>query len=253
MSDDVPPSAALPSEVLRYVTEVASVLSGARRDLVGVYVHGSAVLGGFRSERSDVDVLAVVAGPSGEAEQRALGVALADTAVRCPGTGLELSVVTSATAADLGPCAFEVHVRASARERVVVPGAGHAGDHDLVLHCAVCREHAHAVCGPPASEVFGRVSAERVVAAMMSELRWGLDQADPTYAVLNACRALRFAEGGGLCSKVDGGRWYLSRHGGHAAVAAAVAHQLGEGAAPSMPAAIAFVEAARPLLTGAGH
>ena len=31
--------------------------------LVGVYVHGSAVLGGFRPERSDVDVLVVVAKP----------------------------------------------------------------------------------------------------------------------------------------------------------------------------------------------
>ncbi|QNS02785.1 aminoglycoside adenylyltransferase domain-containing protein [Streptomyces xanthii] len=207
------------------------------------------MLGGFRATRSDLDVLAVVAGATGQAEQRDLGEELAATAAHCPGTGLELSVVTSATAADLGACPFEVHVRASAEERVVVPGAGHAGDPDLVLHCAVCRDHPYAVCGPPASEVFGPVPAERVVTAMLDELRWGLDQADSTYAVLNACRALRFAEGGGLCSKVGGGRWYLSRHGGHTTVAAALSHQLGCGPRPASADAAVFVESASRLLT----
>ncbi|MFD0342186.1 aminoglycoside adenylyltransferase domain-containing protein [Streptomyces sp. NPDC127117] len=236
--------ALVPSDVVRYVTEVSAVLDGMRPDLVGVYLHGSAVLGGFHGERSDVDVLAVVAEPGTEADQQAMGEAVAETTARCPGTGLEMSVITAATAARLGSCPFEVHIRTTADEIAVIPGSGHAGDDDLVLHCAVCREHAITVCGPPASAVFGPVPADRVGAAMADELRWALDHATATYAVLNACRALRFAADGWLCSKLDGGRWYLARHGDNAVVAAAVAHQRDGRPGPAAPAAAAFVAAA---------
>ncbi|MFF9346310.1 aminoglycoside adenylyltransferase domain-containing protein [Streptomyces sp. NPDC014734] len=236
--------ALVPSDVVRYVAEVSAVLAGVGPDLVGVYVHGSAVLGGFRAARSDVDVLAVVVESATRAGQQAMGEAVAETAARCPGTGLELSVITAATAANLGSCPFEVHIRTSATETAVIPGAGHAGDADLVLHCAVCREHALAVSGPPAAEVFGPVPADRVGAAMVSELRWALDHASATYAVLNACRALRFADDGQLCSKLDGGRWYLDRCGDHEVVAAAIAHQRDGRTGPTTHAAAAFVAAA---------
>ncbi|MFE7111004.1 aminoglycoside adenylyltransferase domain-containing protein [Streptomyces sp. NPDC057575] len=173
-----------------------------------------------------------------------MGEAVVEVAARCPGTGLEMSVITEATAAGLGSCPFEVHIRTTATESVVIPGAGHAGDTDLVLHSVVCREHALAVCGPPASTVFGPVPADRVGAAMVSELRWALDHATATYAVLNACRALRFADDGQLSSKLDGGRWYLSRHGDNAVVAAALAHQRDGHTGPATSAATAFVAAA---------
>ncbi|WP_331765616.1 DUF4111 domain-containing protein (plasmid) [Streptomyces atratus] len=215
----------VPPDVIGYVAEVSAVLIGVRPDLIGVYLHGSAVLGGFNADRSDVDVLAVVAEQGTEGDQQALGEAVVETTSRCPGTGLEMSVITAAIAADVGSCPFEVHIRTSATETAVIPGAGHAGDGDLVLHCAVCRDHALAAWGPPAYEVFAPVPADRVCAAMVSELRWALDHASATYAVLNACRALRFAADGQLCSKLDGGRWYQDLHGNHAVVTAAIARQ----------------------------
>ncbi|WP_168801479.1 aminoglycoside adenylyltransferase domain-containing protein [Glycomyces buryatensis] len=233
-----------PSDVVRYVSEVSSVLADACPDLVGVYVHGSAVLGGFRASRSDVDVLAVIAEPGSRSDQQAMGEAVAATAARCPGTGLEMSVITAATAASLDSCPFEVHIRTNATETVVIPGAGNGDDTDLILHCAVCREHALAVHGPPPAEVFGPVPADRVGAAMLGELRWGLDQGEATYAVLNACRALRFADDGQLVSKVDGGRWYQARHGNDAVVTAALAHQSEGRTGLAAPAAVAFVAAA---------
>jgi Domain of unknown function (DUF4111) len=164
-------------------------------------------LGGFRPGDVDVDVLAVVAAPGGVTAQRAMGAALA-AAPGCPGTGPELSVVTAATAAALG----EVHVNTVGPEPVVVTGADHPADPDLVLHGAVCREHATAVSGPPPDRVFGAVPGHRVVAAMRAELEWALDHPPGDYAVLNACRALRYADDGRLCSKVDGGGWWPARH-----------------------------------------
>jgi Domain of unknown function (DUF4111)/Nucleotidyltransferase domain len=211
--------------------------------LVGVYVHGSAVLGGFRPERSDVDVLVVVAEPVAPDREAALGAAVLAAAYPCPGTGLELSVITAATAADLGDCRFEVHV---ATPDHVATGAGHPGDDDLILYAEVCRRSGLAAVGPAPASVFGVVPRPRLIAAMLAELEWGASSAPFEYAVLNACRALRFAADGTFRSKIAGGEWYLAGHSDDEVVRAALGRQRGDDAAePSRDDVLAFVDAAR--------
>lgn len=230
--------------VLEYARRLAAEVDGA----IGVYLHGSAVLGGFRPDVSDVDILAVVPSPGTALWQRRLGEALRSAAEPCPGTGLEMSVITAATAVRLGRCRFEVHVAGRAGELTVAVGDGHPGDPDLVLHAEVCRRHGVAVVGPPASEVFGAVPADLVRAAMRRELDWAVAHGTGAYAVLNACRALRFAADGRLCSKVDAGEWFLQHatagHPGHpdrTVVADALAQQRYGRPAPPTHAAVAFV------------
>lgn len=43
--------------------------------------------------------------------------------------------------------------------------------------------------------------------ALANELRWGLDQGTAAYALLNACRALRYQREGTLISKLACGEW----------------------------------------------
>jgi hypothetical protein len=226
-------------EVLAYVRGLSAALTAVRPDVVGVYLHGSAVLGGFRAGASDLDVLAVVARPGPGVVQQAMGAALAAVG-GCPGTGLEMSVITAATAAVLGDCRFEVHVNTTGPQVVIVPGAGHHGDRDLVLHCEVCRQHALPVAGPPAGRVFGAVPCDRVIAAMIRDVRWAVDGGYATYAVLNACRAARFADDRRLCSKLDGGRWYLNLCPDDPVVTAALAHQQGDARGPDLRDAARF-------------
>ncbi|MEU4396357.1 aminoglycoside adenylyltransferase domain-containing protein [Kribbella sp. NPDC023855] len=59
-----------------------------------------------------------------------------------------------------------------------------------------------------------------------------LAHAPTTYAVLNACRALRFAVQGIQCSKVEAGEWYLERHPGNPVVLSALAVQRASSAEP---------------------
>ena len=55
---------ALPPLVETYLERLADrVHEGRPLDAVGVYLHGSAVLGGFRPDRSDLDVIVVCARP----------------------------------------------------------------------------------------------------------------------------------------------------------------------------------------------
>jgi hypothetical protein len=46
---------------------------------------------------------------------------------------------------------------------------------------------------------------------MLRELRWAAENSPDEYAVLNACRAWRFAVDGALLSKIGGGQWALGR------------------------------------------
>jgi hypothetical protein len=59
--------------------------------------------------------------------------------------------------------------------------------------------------------VFGPVADELISAQLAAELRWGADHAPAEYAVLNACRAWRFADDRAIVSKTDGGQWALGR------------------------------------------
>lgn len=80
---------------------------------------------------------------------------------------------------------------------------------------------------------------------------WALVQGAQGYAVLNACRALRFLADGNLCAKVEAGRWYLSRSPHHPLVAEAlVLHQSGDHRELS-GAGARFVADARDLLLAA--
>ncbi|HEY8471947.1 MAG TPA: aminoglycoside adenylyltransferase domain-containing protein [Natronosporangium sp.] len=211
-----------------------------RDGLVGGYVHGSAMLGGWHPVASDVDVLAVIAEPIDAAAQARLGARLA-AAGTPPGSGLEMSVITAATAAELGDCQFEVHVT-TGDDQKVVPGADHGGDPDLVLHVEVCRRAGYPVYGPPPAEVFGPVPRERVLAAITAELRWGAGNGSVAYAVLNACRAERYVVENVLSSKLAAGEWARARYPEEAVITEALTQQAsGHHVRPATPEAIQFV------------
>jgi predicted nucleotidyltransferase len=202
------------ADVQAYVQAVADVVRdvlGPR--LVGVYVHGSIVLGGFNRQRSDVDVLVLCGGRMTRPQKAALGAALQDDALPCPAKGLELSVVRRDVArhpSSRPP--FEFHVTTAPEDNKCLDGAARTGDPDLVLHFAVCRSSGRLIgCGPRAKEIFAEVPPSLVFNQILRELEWSADEVPNEYAVLNACRAWKFAEDGTLVSKLEGGDWVLSR------------------------------------------
>ena len=201
----------------RYALNIASAMAETfGSQLVGVYLHGSAALGGFDARRSDVDILVVCDGPMSAVQQSAVTEALSEERLPCPGRGLELSIVTVQVAQHpTAEPAFELHLTTAPEDIKVIDGHQRSGDPDLVVHFAVCRR-AGRLLGPglPAAEAFSPVADDLVIAQLATELRWAAEHASGEYAVLNACRAWRFAADGALVSKIDGGEWALGRvHG----------------------------------------
>lgn len=107
------------------------------------------------------------------------------------------------------------------------------GDPDLALHYLVARQAGWSVTGPEPAGVFGELDRQVVLDHLAAELRWAAAEAPTTYAVLNACRALRFADDSTILSKTEGGRWALEQGIRVEAVAAALADRSGDGDPPS--------------------
>jgi hypothetical protein len=198
----------------RYVDAVGDAVHeilGSRT--LGVYLHGSAVLGGYDVRRSDIDVLVVSDGPLDVDEQGAVARSLSEERLPCPAGGLELSVVTQESARlQAAKPLFELHVTTAPADSKVVDGHDRAGDPDLVLHFAVCRSAGQLLgLGMPREEAFAPVPRELVLTQLADEMAWGAANAATEYAVLNACRAWKCSVDGTLVSKVDGGDWVLTR------------------------------------------
>jgi streptomycin 3"-adenylyltransferase len=230
---------------------VAECCAGTLR---GAYLHGSAALGGWVAQRSDVDVLLVADDEIGEERVRAVGDLLIEADAGCPGAGLEFSLVTVDQAArPRPPHAFLLHGGKDLSGMRLVYGTEVSGDPDLIMHYVVCRAAGITLHGAPAGELIGPVARGEVLGYLAGELDWGLERGTESYAVLNACRALEYLDGGQIVSKIAGGEAALARGTGPGELIRPALDQQRAvaDARPPGPAAIEFVRGVRARLASA--
>jgi hypothetical protein len=201
------------TEPREFASRLASELSAVLGDgLTAAYLHGSAAYGGWVAERSDVDILFVVAGDLPGVALATAGDLLTRSVTCSPGRGLECSVVTAGQAArPAPPWPFVLHAGLSQGEPVLVRGDARAGDADLLMHYAACRAAGITLAGAPPATVIGSVDRAVILDYLAGELDWGLANAPESYAVLNACRAIVYLNEARLVSKVAGGLAALRR------------------------------------------
>jgi hypothetical protein len=214
-------------ELNEYLAEVVRRTEEVLGDnLAAIYLHGSSAMGAFVPSRSDVDVLTVTEGHLVPAVKVTVAEALSERSLPCPGVGLELSVVTAESAGTPSETpAFELHI--GTEENVVLDGADHPGDPDLVAHFAMARARGVALFGPQPTELLAPVDRARLLRTIADDLTWAVEHGFSRSAVLNACRALRFAREAVLCSKPEGGNWALEQGVGDAALIASALRRQG--------------------------
>jgi len=229
-----------------YLKELTHRISAVLGDsLIATYLHGSAAMDAFVPSRGDVDVLCITRGSLSPSQKRGLAEALSQASLPCPGVGLEMSVVTVEEArAPSDPPSFELHI--ATEEGRVVDGAERAGNPDLFAELAMTRARGVALVGPPPRDVIAPVDRAALLRAMAEDLRWALETDRANYAVLNACRCLRFLREGTLGSKTEGGEWAARVGLGDAdLIGAALDRQLGAGRHVDSASAAAFAEEVR--------
>lgn len=192
-------------------------------NLLGVYLHGSLAMGSYVPGKSDVDLLVVLHAPlSGEIRTQEISWLLQASSRLLPG-GLEISYLV---AADFSPrrdaWPYDLHFGESHRADVqqylsgLAPwpeAIGPGDDEDLPAHVTVVRARGCALYGPPPKSMFPPVPREHYLASVMADLDWGLMHvaANPSYAVLNLARTLRYLTDGFIGSKQEGGEWLQGR------------------------------------------
>jgi hypothetical protein len=193
------------------------------RELIGLYLHGSAAFEDYHPDRSDIDLLAVCNTALAAADRPALAASLAAAALPCPAAGgLEFSLITqSAAVAPSTAPGYELHGWDS--EGRLRPDDGR-GDPDLPLHFAVVRARGVTVVGPPPHDVLREVPRGEILAMLAAQLDWADANASPSYRVLTACRALCFFAEGRICSKREAAEWALERGESAALLTEVMAH-----------------------------
>ncbi|MBR6307693.1 MAG: DUF4111 domain-containing protein [Lachnospiraceae bacterium] len=198
----------------RFVEQSQDIL-GDR--LVGIYLHGSAVMGCFNPDKSDIDLIAIVDSPISDDVKRKcmdMVVALNEDA---PAKGIEMSIVTKAVCNPfVYPTPFELHFSAmhigwyrDNPEDYVKKMNG--TDEDLAAHFTIIKKRGKCLCGAPIDEVFGEVPK----ADYMDSIRNDIADAEediidnPMYIILNLTRVLAYKREGLILSKKEGGEWAL--------------------------------------------
>jgi Domain of unknown function (DUF4111) len=206
-----------------------ALIDALGEDIVGGYLHGSAVLGGFRWDRSDLDILALSSGVL--SDQHVDRVVRALAALPYPANGLEFSLMTAgeASAPEFPAPRFQLHVTTDGWDRAgrVIDGRARAGDPDLVLHLAVCRARGLAVVGPPPRAALAAIPDATVLSSMRDEIGWARAHAPVEYLVLTSARAWLFAAARRIASKIEAGEWAAERYAEPGVIEAALARQRG--------------------------
>jgi hypothetical protein len=203
--------------VISYLSTVAErlerLLGG---DLLGVYAGGSFALGDYLPGRSDLDVAAVVRSVLATAMKQRIVEEVGEDAVHCPAGKLELVVYQLETARSPEPLPdFELNLNTGADTPLHVDydhGTSQVGGHWFGIDRSILAQNGIALRGPPAREVFAPIPPSALNPTLVESLRWHRAYgAEPSDAVLNACRALRFMLEGRWTSKSAAGHWAVER------------------------------------------
>jgi hypothetical protein len=221
------------TELDAYLHELTTRLHAVRGlELVGVYAGGSYALGGYEPGRSDIDVAAVARLPASSKTKRAIVDAIRHETLPCPARGLEF-VLYPLAAVEIArvDAAFDLNLNTGAGmpfrlDLTPVPG----DDHWFAIDRSILGRQGIALAGPPAPQIFAPIPRDMLLPLVVQSLRWherGAARGDD--AVLNACRALRFAVEDVWSTKRAAGRWALARVGDPTLVRSALEGRAGSG------------------------
>ena len=188
-----------------------------RDNLVGVYLHGSSVMGCFNPQKSDIDLIIVVDQPLSDSTKRKYMDMVAAANAMGPAEGIEMSIVLREVCKPfVYPTPYELHF-----------SAGHLDwyrddpddyirrmngtDRDLAAHFTIINKRGRCLYGAPIEDVFAEVPSSDYMDSIWFDVEGAAEEITeyPLYLTLNLARVLAYKEGGLVLSKKEGGEWAL--------------------------------------------
>jgi len=196
-------------------TEMTADLFG--RDLTGVYLHGSAAMGCFHPQKSDLDLILVAEGDLSDTSKMEFMKRVVEFHGKAPAKGLELSIVKRKYCRPfVYPTPFELHFSRAhlewfKRQPEEYIRKMKGTDPDLAAHFTVLQTYGIVLYGEEISHVFDAVPRECYLDSIWRDIQNAREDIleDPLYMTLNLCRVLAFLREDLILSKQSGGEWGL--------------------------------------------
>ena len=211
-STDPQPGRAYEPLVRRFAERSAEILG---EQLTGIYLHGSAAMGCFQPEKSDLDFLVVVREELTDAKKREYMDMVLELDAEGPAKGIEMSIVTGdACNPFVYPTPFllhysRMHTAWYRRDPEDYVRKMKGTDRDLAAHFTVTRNRGICLYGPPAAEVFGEVPEADYLDSIWNDVSGAEEEItdNPMYLILNLARVLAYRREKAVLSKLEGGEW----------------------------------------------
>lgn len=187
-------------------------------ELVGIYLHGSAVMGCFHSQKSDIDLMVVIKEEISDECKRKFMDMVVKLNAQAPEKGIEISIVRESVCRPfVYPTPFELHFsithlnwyRQDADDYIQkMKGT----DKDLAAHFTIIYHRGRTLCGKEIKDVFSEVDRTYYLDSILSDIENAVEEIaeQPVYMILNLCRVLAYKRNQLILSKKEGGEWGLT-------------------------------------------
>lgn len=202
-------------DLLLRFTEMSRATLGD--NLIGIYLHGSAAMGCFNPQKSDLDLILVVEKEIPDATKLEFMWNVVELNKEAPAKGIELSIVKNVYCDPfVYPTPFELHFSCTHlnwfREKPEDYVEKMKGtDKDLAAHFTIIRKYGIVLYGAGIEEVFGEVPQKDYIDSIWFDVENACEDIveNPLYVTLNLCRTLAYLQEGLVLSKQAGGEWAM--------------------------------------------
>ena len=186
-------------------------------DLVGVYLHGSAVMGCYNPAKSDIDLIVVVKDPISDTLKRSYMDMVVGLNAKGPAKGIEMSIVKQSVCKPfVYPTPFELHFSVAHLDRYKKDPDEYISkmkgeDKDLAAHFTIINHRGKCLFGAPVKDTFADVPVQDYIDSIWNDIADAEEEitANPMYLILNLARVLAYIKDGLVLSKKEGGEWAL--------------------------------------------
>ena len=175
-----------------------------RDNLVGVYLHGSLVMGCFNPQKSDIDLIIVVEQPLTDTVKRAYIEMTVEHNALGPAKGIEMSIVLREVCKPfVYPTPYELHFSAGhlewfeeAPDEYIREMNG--TDKDLAAHFTIINKRGKCLYGAPIEDVFAEVPSVDYMDSIWFDVEGAAEEITeyPMYLILNLARVLAYKQEG---------------------------------------------------------
>lgn len=184
-------------------------------NLVGIYLHGSSVLGCFNENKSDIDLLVVVNTIISDEDKHNYMDMVVELNANAPAKGIELSIVRKDVCKPfVYPTPFELHFSIAHLEWYKTNPTDYiekmnGTDKDLAAHFTIIYYRGKTFYGKEIKDIFEKVDKILYFDSIWNDIECAKEEIaqNPMYIILNLCRVLAYKKEELILSKLEGGKW----------------------------------------------